>query len=74
MGRKEFSWDGIYNFFRKWPWRWRKLIRGEYKIENRDKRKIKREGRAVDKAGRAAGKEVRREEKLKQKEVDSDAE
>ena len=74
MGRKEFSWDGIYNFFRKWPWRWRKLIRGEYKIENRDKRKIKREGRAVDKAGRAAGREVRREEKLKQKEVDSDAE
>ncbi len=74
MGRKEFSWDGIYNFFRKWPWRWRKLVRGEYKIENRDKRKIKREGRAVDKAGRAAGREVRREEKLKQKEVDSDAE
>jgi len=28
----------------------------------------------VDKAGRAAGREVRREEKLKQKEVDSDAE
>jgi branched-chain amino acid transport system permease protein len=74
MGRKEFSWDGIYNFFRKWPWRWRKLVRGEYKIENRERRKTQKEGRAVDKAGRAAGRAVRREEKQKQKEVDSNAE
>ena len=30
MGRREFSWDGIYNFLRKWPWRVRRLIRGDY--------------------------------------------
>jgi len=30
MGRREFSWDGIYNFLRKWPWRARRLIRGDY--------------------------------------------
>ena len=27
MGRKEFSWDGIYNFFRKWPWRVKRVLR-----------------------------------------------
>lgn len=69
MGRKEFSWDGIYNFFRKWPWRWQRLISGEYKKDNRERRKSKAEGKATDKEGRAKS----RLKLKKQKEEDSRA-
>jgi branched-chain amino acid transport system permease protein len=50
MGRKEFSWDGIYNFLRKWPWRLKKLLRGEYKIEAKAKRDSVAVGKAIDSA------------------------
>ncbi len=78
MGRKEFSWDGIYNFFRKWPWRWKKFTSGQYKAEGKTKRKTKAAGKAADKAasktkkaGRKAEKAADREEN---KEVKTDAE
>ena len=69
MGRKEFSWDGIYNFFRKWPWMGQRLINGDYRRENVEKRKVKAEGRTADRAGRA----TRRIKIRKQKEEDSRA-
>ncbi len=78
MGNKEFSWDGIYNFFRKWPWRWQKFISGAYKAEGKIKKRTKAAGKATDKAAsrirkavRKAGKATDREEK---KEVKTDAE
>ena len=78
MGRKEFSWDGIYNFFRKWPWRFKKLLRGDYKTEAKIKRKTIAAGKAIDsaaskskRAGRKADKTADREKK---KEVKADAE
>ena len=69
MGRKEFSWDGIYNFFRKWPWMVKHLLSGDYEKATRAKRKVKSEGRATDKAGKAHS----RLKIKKQKEEDSRA-
>ena len=78
MGRKEFSWDGIYNFLRKWPWRLKKFLRGDYKAEGKIKRKTIAAGKAIDsaatkskRAGIKAGKTADREKK---KEVKADAE
>lgn len=50
MGQKEFSWDGIYNFFLRWGDRIKRLMRGEI---HRGK-KADMEGKAAAKAGSEA--------------------
>jgi len=78
MGRNEFSWDGIYNFLRKWPWRWHKLTSGGYKAEAKAKKAARSAGKATDRAAsrtkRAEKKAARTADTEEKKGVDNDAE